>query len=717
MVHIQGKKGCQTLRLYSVELPFALGSVVKYRYLHSSGPVPLAEHLIDESAARYRLYHVTGQGSVLDVISSWTDSTYKPPTGRIIGEATDAQSGQPIPNLLITAGGAQAISKADGSFVVEGLPPGVHNLVAYSMDGSYRPFQQGARVAVESTTPTPLTLEPADRVNLLFVVSVPEGTPPVSLRIAGNLFQLGNSFGNLRGDLSSVATNMPEMELLPDGRYSLTLNLPRGADIRYKYTLGDGFWNAEHDETGAFVLRQIIVPEENALIEDKVETWRDNQNRLVSFDITVPDNTPPGDFISIQFNPLIGWTEPLPMWQLGEKRWAYILYSPLNLPGNFSYRYCRNNQCGYADDAETPGVYGIGRLIELIDEPQTLTEPVLEWNHLYADPATFAIAPAEVPIRGSDYLAGIEWIPDFYPNWRTLLPDALDNMSSSGANWVVFSPTWTYGKSAPGNNPPVLAPLAGQDATWFDMIEAVNLTKERNLNAAIYPRTSTIVPVEEWWSGAERDFSWWPAWFYQYRSFILHHADLAQQTGASALILGGEDITPALPDGLLPDGTPSDVPGDAGARWSELINEVRDHFSGQILWALPAEMVKNPPEFLDAVDQVYLVWSPEEPNSEAGDPVTEFENWLDYDVMPFQIILGKPIVFGAMIPSNPSLETQLQAFEYTLRSVAQRDWISGFVARGHYPPAALQDLTASTHGKPATNLLAYWFPRLLGITE
>ena len=707
--------GLPPSRIYGVSIPFPLESVVKYRYMHQSGPVQLAEHLPDGSAVRYRLYHVNQQASVEDVVSTWTDSTYIPPTGRIIGEAHDSQSGAPIPNLLVTAGGAQAISKSDGSFVIEGLPPGVHNLVAYSMDGSYRTFQQGARIAAESTTPTPIELEIAPRVNLLFVASVPSGTPPVPIRLAGNLLQLGNTFGNMRGDLSGAVMNMPEMKMLPDGRYSMTLNLPVGADIRYKYTLGDGFWNAEHTENGSFEIRQLIVPDINGLIEDEVTSWSDNQNRLLAFDINVPENTPSTDFVSIQFNPLIGWTEPIPMWQLEPDRWAYILYSPLNLPGNFSYRYCRNNQCGYADDAQTPGVFGTGRPIELLDEAQTFSEPVLEWVGLYADPTSYPLTTPDVPSRGNDFWAGIEWIPDYDPTWRALLPQMLDNVLNSQANWIVLSPTWTYGKTDPGNNPPVLSPLPGSDPSWFDMFEAVTKSRERGLNVAIYPQVNTFIPVDDWWQSAQRDYSWWPAWFYQYHSFVLHHADQAERSGASAIILGGKDITPALPDGMLADGTPSDVPGDAETRWRELISDVRSRFSGQIIWDLPYTSISNPPAFMDAVDQVYLTWSPDEDLDSEVDFAADFDGWLDSELWPFQILLGKPVIMAVSHPSDPSLDTQLEAYNTILQSIAERDWLSGVVSRGYNPPAAVQDQSASLNGKPAEILIQYWFPRLLGL--
>jgi len=36
------------------------------------------------------------------------------------------------------------------------------------------------------------------------------------------------------------------------------------------------------------------------------------------------------------------------------------------------------------------------------------------------------------------------------------------------------------------------------------------------------------------------------------------------------------------------------------------------------------------------------------------------------------------------------------------------------VSRGYFAPVALQDKSASIHGKPTSDLLWYWFPRLLG---
>ena len=276
--------GDSTAPLYRLSVPFTIGSLVKYRYERQSGSIRVAEHLSDGSAVRYRLLHVGAQSSVEDVISRWTDTAYALTGGRIQGQAVDAGTNQPIPNLLVGAGGAQTLTASDGSFMLEGLPTGVHNLVALALDGSYQVFQQGALVAEGATTPTPIKLEPATFVNIVFVVTVPKDTlPVVPLRMAGDLLQFGNTYANLQGGMSTLAVRMPSLSRLPDGRYSITAALPVGADLRYKYTLGDGFWNAEHNSDGSFRLRQFIVPHETILVEDKVDTWYDSAADDASF--------------------------------------------------------------------------------------------------------------------------------------------------------------------------------------------------------------------------------------------------------------------------------------------------------------------------------------------------------------------------------------------------------------------------------------------------
>jgi hypothetical protein len=63
---------------------------------------------------------------------------------------------------------------------------------------------------------------------------------------------------------------------------------------------------------------------------------------------------------------------------------------------------------------------------------------------------------------------------------------------------------------------------------------------------------------------------------------------------------------------------------------------------------------------------------------------------------------------------NLDLQQQVDIYDAMFNAINTRNWVSGFVSRGYFPPVALQDKSASIHGKPTSDLLWYWFPRLLG---
>lgn len=733
---------------YEISLPFPLGSTLKYRYARQ-GAYLAEEHTSSKRPVRYRLVYVEGPVSVKDVVSAWSDQDFSGPTGRIMGTASDTENGSPIPNLLISAGGQQAITTSDGSFLLEGLPPGTHNLVGYALDGSYRPFQQGAVVAAESTTPAPIRLKPAPLVNVGFNVTVPPRTmPAVPIRMAGNLFQLGNTFADLTGGMNTLAARMPSLLPLPDGRYRLEIQLPVGAFVDYKYTLGDGFWNAE-TSGGRFRVRHLIVPDLPIEVNDRVEQWGSPGAGPVVFDLTVPAETPATDFVSIQFNPY-GWTEPIPMWSLGQGHWVYILYGPLSGQKMLGYRYCRNDQCGSADDSQTPGNEAFGRVLEVSGSQQTVQDTVDAWVWWEASLNRVPTSTPQVQPRGQAFLAGAELQPAFHPSWSPLVPVTMKELQSLGANWVILTPTWTYTRQTP----PILEPVTGRNPFWTDLAEEIEQAHSFNLNAALFPTPQFLQPQDLWWSNAARDFPWWIVWFETYEKFVLHHADLAQSQGARALILGGEWVTPALPGGLLADGSSSGVPADAEHRWQEILSEVRNHFDGELAWALPFTAgMETAPTFLDQVDWIYLLFSP--PLADRADASEQqmrslAADYLDEPVKSFQEKAGKPVVLGVSYPSveagttgclpdplesmegkcldvsllsRPNadvptltldLEEQAMAYRAMLVAINEHDWISGFVSRGYYPPAGLQDKSTSVHGKPSGEVLRYWYPRLLG---
>lgn len=728
-----------------VQLSFPLGSVVKYRYSRQTEVAPVNEHTSVGRQTRYRLVYAQAPGLVDDVISRWTDTPFAGEAGRIMGQANDVQSGEPVPGLLVTAGGAQAFSAADGSFILEGLPPGTHNLVAYALDGAYRTFQQGAVVADQSTTQAPLLLQPSARVQVTFNVSVPPGTVPgVPVRLAGNLLQLGNTFADLSGGFSTLANRMPVLSPTPEGGYRMSLSLPAGADVSYLYTLGDGFWNAEKTVDGEFRLRRLVVPPVDTQVNDTIDAWAAPGTQPLVFDVTVPADTPPTDRIAIQFNPLIGWTEPLPMWSLGENRWVYMLNSPLDLEGSLRYRVCRNEQCSAADDAETSGPQAAGFAAQPTTPDRKLSTQVSRWAWLDPLSANWNNPGQAVLGRGADFIAGVEFLPQSDPSWTPYLGEALADVQATRANWVVLAPTWSY----PALSLPILEQTPGADILWPDLAPVIRSAGERSLQVAVFPGVNFSGSPQDWWNSAQRDFPWWVVWFEQYRKFVLHHAVLAARTGSGALVLGGDWVTPALPGGRLDDGTPSGVPADAETRWRSLIAEVRQVYQGRLLWAMAyGRIPSGAPAFIDAFDQVYLLFSEPltiDPQADPGAVAYQAGQFVESTYTLYEQV-QKPIVLavaygsfdgaatacapdgqgsclplsrvlepGAALPGlAPDLQEQALVYESLMAGAAARGWIAGFVSQGYYPPAALQDLSASVHGKPAQQALAYWFANLL----
>ena len=731
---------------FTATLALPYNTIVKYHYVRLSNTQAPESTALDEPV-RYRLYFVAGQAEVKDLVGSWSDRSYTRSLGSIQGRILNTDTGAAIPDILVTAGGERSFTDSAGRFDLEGLPVGTHNLVAYALDGTYQTFQQGATVAQGLSTAVEVKLKAAPLVHVTFYVTAPNDIQGVPVRIAGNLLELGNTFADLKGGVSTIADRMPVMALQPDGRYSVSIALPAGAYVQYKYTLGDGFWNAEHTAAGDFNMRDMVVPAQDTVVQDQVATWQAGRSSPILFEATVPSSTPAGDLIYIQFNPY-GWTEPLPMWPMGNNRWIYKLYGPLNTLGNVRYRYCRNGQCGSADDVSTSGDAAKGRAAETSLAGQDIQDTVNDWAWLQnTEPNT--LVGSAIASRGSGFVSGVEFQSSYQPNWSYYNPQAVQNVQALGANWIFLTPSWTYTRASPLEFG--LAPE--HDPFWLDSAIMVSQARAANLNVGIFPIPQFATSSQDFWTKAPRDAAWWQTWFDHYRAFAVNYADLAAQTGSQALILGGDWLAPALPNGQLADGTSSGVPADADARWSAIITEVRQHFSGKIWMAVPyiPGTLQTSLNFLQASDGIYLLWNAPLA-AQAGASPSDMANaagaLLDNEVSPLAAVVDKPIILALAYPSasgaatgclndgqggcldwralnapnNPgsvSLDLQAQSniYEGMLNAINTRSWIAGVVSRGYYPPAMLQDKSASVHGKPAADLLWYWFPRLTGVVK
>lgn len=722
------------------------GSLLRYRYIRRV-PIPADEVTAVGAPIPYRISHISGPIQIDDIVAAWSDAPYNGPVGRITGRIHDKLSGNVLPEILISVAGLTTFTDGEGSFRLDGLPPGLHNLVIFSPDGAYQTTQQGAVVAKESMTPVDLDLLPAKTVQVAFQVTVPTDTiAGIPVRIAGNVLQLGNIFSELTGGLRISSSHMPSLTLIDPTHYLAVVTLYAGTDLRYKYTLGDGLWNAERDSKGFFLTRQVIIPDHDLVIMDTVSTWHGSEMGSLSFYLTVPENTPSSDHLSIQFNPL-DWFEPIPMWSLGENEWFYTLHSPLDFGGELGYRYCRNLQCGGADDVETAGPNAVGRLVTPSQTSQNLMDEVTEWQWWDPTlPAATIVAPEITP--RVDFEVGVAFLPTYQPNWITINTEAMTTVSDIGANAVILTPTWMLKQ----NNPTPILAFDPAFAPFRDDLRAITADAlSHGLQVAFRPSLLTADShLETWWMEAIRDSAWWTVWFEEYRSFILTYARQAQETGVSKLILGGPEIAPSLPGGQLPDGTPSNTPQDVESRWQSLIEEVRGLFSGQLAFEIElGQSLQPPPPFLQILDEVHIYWhAPLSAGDEPSIPGMQVVAGALFDetILADPELAGMPIVLsveylsvvgsatacaeapdgscrppsafdqGSMVDQDLELDLtgQAEAINAVLLEAYTQPTVKGFYVRGYNPTVALQDKSASVNGKPARDVLWYWYPNITG---
>ncbi len=730
---------------YQVTLTQPVGSLIRYRYRRTL-PGVAEEFTARGEAVDFRLAHITGPGVVEDVVAAWADAPYSGPTGRIVGHIRDASSGTPLPEILIAAGGMKSFTDGEGFFRLDGLPPGTHTLVAMSLDGAYRTWQQNALVATDSATPAEFSLTPAQPVTVSFEVTVPADTPLGGpLRLAGNLRALGNMFSPLDGGVRLSAARMPTLTLVDATHYILILQLYAGTDLRYAYTLGDGLWNAERSADGDFFVRQLVVPDHDLIVEDTVATWHSSELSPVTLSVAIPGNTPPEDTVSLQLSGG-GWFEPLPMIRTGPLEWSFTLFGPFDLAPALGYRYCRSLQCGAADDAATSGPTVIGRPIAPGRSPQIITDVIQAWQW-WGSQQPSIVVPGGLEARPG-FKAGVELSAAYDPTWSSSLPQAMAGIAGGGANAVILSPVWMMKQNSPTPMiafDPAAGPFLSDLAAWIAEAHRLGLT------VGLHPRLrSASVDDAAWWSSAPRDLAWWDVWYESYRSLVLTSARLAAASGAEELILGAPEVSPALPAGLLADGSPSGVPADAEARWRSLLAEVRSIYRGQLVFETELGRSLQPiPPFLDEIDQIHVYWHAplgEGTNLSPAEMQAGSETWIQQALLPLAARAGKPIVLSVeylsldggatacapapdgscRLPSafdagavvDPELAVDLaeqaEAYNAVLSAAYAHPEIAGFFARGYNPSVALQDKSASIHGKAAQAVLWYWFSNLTG---
>jgi len=700
--------------VFLVRLPLTIGAEINYRYIKIKDTVE-NEYNSRNQAVLSRKIIVNGPELVQDSIFGWADDPYLGPVGRIRGQIIDQGNNAPLPDMIINSSGLQTTSSSDGTFILENIPVGTHNVVIMSKDASVIPFQQYATVSDNATTPIYVNLKKRDIVKISFVLSnIDTNNLDKPIRIAGNISTLGNPFALLEARSANRSDNLPQLNNDSKNKYLITLNLPAGAYLKYKYTQGDGFWNSELDAKDDFVLRELIVPAKNTTIYDEIEKFQTSGKGMVDFTVTLASGSPVVDSLYLQFNPY-DWMEPVPMTQTGTSEWRFSLSSPLNLIGNTAVRVCRNGDCGKGLSSEpvitfTPAA-----------EDQPISINIDQWQNYETLTGSPAVDNGGLNIiPNSNLISGVEIVREIPESWVNTIDKGFDQISNLGGKWVILSPTWSISTL----NTPMIEPTSKTDTSWADVQKMINFAKLKGLQPVIFPQLS-LSSYPDLWNGTITNDGWWQTFYDRYERFIVNYADLAEIMGASAIILGDPSVAPSM-----------DQNPEAEKRWLQLIDDVRARFSGQIIGVIALPSTQSLPTWLTNVDMIYVLFSPEVEHPESI--IDEFSNQLDTTVYPIYQEYQKPIIVGVNFSSNDNafngcidlngscafnndpggtINLLNQASLYNAISAAtfSKTWVSGLISRGYYPFLKSTDSGSSIYGKSAFDILWFWYHYALNL--
>jgi hypothetical protein len=723
-IHYRMEK--KSRNLYSISLPFLQNAIIKYRFSKKG----IADDLECDNFGRvvnYRTYYAPAPAEITDAVYNWTDNPISLAGGTITGKIVEKDKQKPVGSILVSAAGRMTQTDSLGNFTLKQIPVGIQNIVALSPDGSYTPFQQGANVHPNAITVANISIQPVHWVNLTFRVSapidMPENNPPI--RLLGNLLDLGDTYAELKGGVSLDPLRAPVLVKQSDGQYALSLKLPAGLDLQYKYSMGDGFWNAEHTQDGQILTRELIVPQQDRVISDQIAAWGIPGINPVIFKLTVPENTPQTSQVSIQLAPFT-WMEPVPMWPAGNNQWNISLFPPMAGLSNIAYQFCRDHICeingnieSSPHDSNSEGAFTFAGI------SQNKSIIIKNWA-LWENPAApVTIDADQVSPKGSKFIAAVEISPSFSQNKVTGYIQGIQHIRQLGANWIFLTPQWSWNQFAP------FAEKSIDNAIYEpDLAKMTQYAIDNNLSVAYYPEITYPQLSSKWWGNNPHDAVWWDDWFKSYQEFILDQATLAEKNHAGMFIVGGPAVMPAMPGGTLKNGTHSGVFPDALGRWQNITKSIRDCYHGALVWAVSNEDTAALPDgIMMNMDAIYLLYSASILDGQQNLNSDPFKMTLD----PLQRF-NKPILLGIEYPStfnsangckwnyasscwetnntdSIDLNQQLAVYKMIFRLVNQNTAFSGIVSRGFTPSGPQMDSTSSVYGKPASALIWYWYPR------
>ena len=673
------------------------GSIMRYRYSRE-GDWDREESYVyrDGIGFHYRELFVQGNMEVEETIAKWEDLPLPDnAVGTLRGMVTNASTGEPVMDLIVSAGPYQTHTRWDGSYRIYGVPAGPCPVTVRAPNGEYAAQVAQITIPANGTENKDFSVTAAPMVQITFRMRVPSDTPEGAVpRLYGDTYRLGMFplFGGSGVDTSRVI----DMEPAGNGVWTYTTSVGQGTFIRYLYTLGDFMINREYDQRGKDVTRGFLVTGDE-VIEDEVVAWK----APYQVPLTLVVQSPTSDTVYFTSSTWDGY-EPIRMWSLGNNKWRYVWYVS---PGStVSYRYLRNGDPAIGVEKLSPDSHDSYRQVSIATSSVTQNDTITMWRHQLHESLPAEISLHEnvtIPQRvsGQPFQTGVEFIDYWRTSWFPLVEPSADRLVEHNVRWAQIASVW----GIISMDPPIVEQGCNSFSTEEELVYHIRVLHDRDLKVALraypYPSSSR----EEAGFNCHHTNDWYDAFFDEVKAAFMYHARIAQQEDVEMLI---------LPNFYFLDGDNPSSAAYINQKWKDVIAEIREVYSGPI--ATDNYYVGQPYyDWYGDLDYLGDIWWDKlaDTNSSSFDTMkAQALQVLEDKYLPIYQKFNKPFIFTEVAyysadgsatqqygvysseisdfePENMSVvsdwQEQADAYEAVLGAFAETPWVQGCYSFGY----------------------------------
>ncbi len=315
----------------------------------------------------------------------------------------------------------------------------------------------------------------------------------------------------------------------------------------------------------------------------------------------------------------------------------------------------------------------------------------------------------------NEYQRGIAYVAVNRDEYRSPNSQrALDDLFATGANYISLLVTW-YQTDVTSKE----IYRADNTPSDEDLAYVIEYAHAHGVKILLKPQVDFSMDEEHWRGQINFDNEAdWRAWFTSYRKFILHYAQFAQENGVEEFSIGTELVATSL----------------RTADWRALIRAVRKEYSGLLTYSANHSGEEVQIRFWDDLDFIgvnvfYHLTNYRTPTMEQilegwQLPVRQLTNL--HNNFPDQPIIFTEVGYPSMDLASVwpwnwkrggdvDIDEQTMLYEGLFQTWwhhPEREWFRGmFIWNWLADPAqgGMQDWNYTPHGKPAEEILKYYF--------